>query len=89
MRAKTIFAAMLGLAILGLQACFFESPYGSQSQYGQYGSGHTICDVQGNNCLACDSGNNNCQRTDGQYGSSGQYGASGQSGSGHSWGFFF
>lgn len=39
MRAKTIFAAAPGVAILGLQACFFESPYGSQPQYGQYGSG--------------------------------------------------
>jgi hypothetical protein len=34
MRGKTIFAATLGLAILGLQACFFESPYGANHNMG-------------------------------------------------------
>jgi hypothetical protein len=66
--------ALLAAALIGTQGCFYSSPparYGA----GPYGS-HTICDTNGNNCLACDGDNNNCQsigtQNGAQYG--GQYG---------------
>lgn len=70
MRKIVILAAMTSVATLGLQACFYGSsqpaPY---AQYSQYQSSHTVCDVNGKNCLACDANDNNCRRTDTQYGS--------------------
>lgn len=61
---KTLaFASLLVLSMLGMQACFWSGPSG------QYASTHSVCDTNGNNCLACDD-NNNCQRADAQYGSS-------------------
>jgi hypothetical protein len=59
-----IIAPLLAFAMLGLQGCFWAS--GPP----QYASTHTVCDTNGNNCLACD-GDNNCQHAGAQYGSSG------------------
>jgi hypothetical protein len=67
MRRVVILAAVLSVATLGLQACFYGS--GPPEQYGRYQSTHTVCDVNGNNCLACDANNTNCERIDTQYGS--------------------
>jgi hypothetical protein len=109
MSAKVILAVVLGIAMLGLQACLYPSggyasrsgyqynqPAYSQQQYGQYGqypaygysqaapathyeysnsgqypqyrqsgqygSGHAVCDSNGNNCVACDADNDHCRR---------------------------
>jgi hypothetical protein len=67
MRRVVILAAVLSIATLGLQACFYGS--GPTEQYGRYQPTHTLCDVNGNNCLACDANNTNCHRIDTQYGS--------------------
>jgi hypothetical protein len=64
-----ILASALVFATLGMQACFWSGPSG------QYASTHTVCDSNGNNCLACDD-YNNCQRSDAQYRSSPRYGSS-------------
>ena len=68
--------ALLATLMIGTQGCFYSNPpiqYGG----GPYGS-HTICDTNGNNCLACDGDNSNCQsvgtQNGPQYGT--QYGSS-------------
>jgi hypothetical protein len=63
-----VLASFLGLAMLGMQGCFWSGPSGPYAS-GPYASTHTVCDTNGNNCLACDD-NNNCQRNDAQYASS-------------------
>ena len=72
--SRTVMLAMvLGVAMLGLQACFYgTSSPARNGQYTQYQSSHMVCDVNGNNCLACDASNTNCQST-----------------ARSSWGFFF
>lgn len=99
MRKIIILAAVLSFVSFGLQACFYESS--PPAQYGQYQSSHTVCDVNGNNCLACDADNSNCRRTDTQYGSNhtvcDDHGCSScdanntncQRTANSSWGFFF
>jgi hypothetical protein len=68
MRLKVflIVAVMTGSATLGAQGCFYPSYGPDQSQYG---SSHTVCDTNGNNCLVCDADNSNCHRVDSQSGS--------------------
>lgn len=64
--------------MVGAQGCFYHS-YGPD-QYGhQYGSRHTVCDVNGENCMVCDADDRNCQRVESQYGSSQR----------RSWGFWW
>jgi hypothetical protein len=50
-----VLASFLGFAMLGLKGCFWSGPSG------QYAATHSVCDTNGNNCLACDYANN-CQR---------------------------
>ncbi|HVB55167.1 MAG TPA: hypothetical protein VNE63_01875 [Candidatus Acidoferrales bacterium] len=58
-----------GLAVVGAQGCFYASS--GPDQYGQqYGSGRTVCDANGRNCMVCDADNRNCQRVQSQSGSS-------------------
>ncbi len=64
MGKRIIFAAILSAAAFGLQACFYwSSPPAQYGQYGQSQPGHTVCDVNGHNCLACDANDTNCQGT--------------------------
>ena len=78
MRMFLIVAAIGGFAMVGAQGCFYYS--NGPDQYGQqYGSGRTVCDANGNNCMVCDADNRNCQRVDSQYGPSQR----------RNWGFWF
>ncbi len=70
-----IFAAMIGLAMTGLQSCFepADSYWGpgrqahEQLEY-SLGPKHEVCDAYGNNCVVCDADNDYCRRVPGDYG---------------------
>ena len=77
-RMFLIVAAIAGLAIVANQGCFYDSS-GPDRYAQQQGSGRTVCDADGRNCLVCDDDNRNCQRADSQY----------QSSQRRSWGFWW
>jgi hypothetical protein len=58
--------AIAGLATVATQGCFYHS---WQDQGPQYGSAQTVCNTNGNNCMACDADNQNCHPVDVQSGS--------------------
>jgi hypothetical protein len=64
-----IFVALLGFAMLTLQACFEPAdPYWTPGRQAheqrewQWGPRHTVCDPYGNNCVVCDADNDYCRR---------------------------
>jgi hypothetical protein len=67
-----ILTALAALAMLGMQACFYTGSSGPYTSSLPSVTTHTVCDTNGNNCLACDD-NNSCERTDAQYGSSSRH----------------
>jgi hypothetical protein len=67
-----ILTALAALAMLGMQACFYTGSSGPYASSLPSVTTHTVCDTNGNNCLACDD-NNNCERADSQYGSSSRH----------------
>jgi hypothetical protein len=69
-RMFLIAAAMGGLAMVGVQGCFYESHRPDQYGQQQYGSGRMLCDANGNNRMVCDADNRNCRRVDSHYESS-------------------
>jgi hypothetical protein len=82
-RMFLIAAAMGGLLMVGAQGCFDHS-YGPDHYEHQYGSRHTVCDNNGQNCMVCDADDRNCQRVESQYGEP-QYRSSQR----RSWGFWW
>jgi hypothetical protein len=71
MYTNIILTLALALAMTGMQACFYSGPshwnrqgyHDNDPRYGQYGSRHTVCDSDGDNCAVCDEDNDNCRRT--------------------------
>ena len=61
-----ILTALAALAMLGMQACFYTGSSGPYTSSLPSVTTHTVCDTNGNNCLACDD-NNSCERTDAHY----------------------
>jgi len=71
-KLRLVVAAIFGLAMMGLQGCFYSSPipsyggyygtpnYSSGPAYRTYGSNVTGCNHRNGNCMVCDSDGHHC-----------------------------